>query len=316
MVQCPYCKAEFNISVQTQYITCPYCGTVFQISTGNIKSENHFFYPINIDSTLAFKNLLSFLSRQYGAPKNINESSLSKRTLHYLPLHLYEGRGYAKCPNSGEIYYETHDAFLALLNPPIPIGHEYKFPIRGKEYFKPNVLEYGRYYNPEIQENGFNSFIESTIYSRVSREAMLSCMNPQINVNVKYEGLIHYPFWELIYDYSNSTYKGIVDAVDGIVVYAEYPQELGYRRIFATIGVTSIIAGLIIGGITGVFMNAPLLGILGGTIGGIASGFRLILRSMKQRVKVTQLKERMGTEKEELKNVIDNLRKITLNINI
>jgi uncharacterized Zn-finger protein len=316
MVQCPYCKAEFNIPEQIQYVTCPYCGTIFQISTGNIKSEDHFFYPINIDSTLAFKNLLSFLSRQYGAPKDINEASLIKRNLYYLPLHLYEGKGYAKCPNGGEVYYETHDAFLALINPPIPITHEYKFPVRGKAYFKPSTLEYGKYYNPEIQEDGFNSFVKSTVYSRVSREIILSCTNPQINVDVRYEGLIHYPFWELIYNYNNNSYKGIVDAVDGIVVYAEYPQELGHRRIFATIGIISIITGLVIGSVSGFFMNTLLLGILGGFIGGIASGLQLLLRSTKQKVKTTQLKERMGTQREELKDIIDNLRKITFTLNI
>jgi hypothetical protein len=63
-------------------------------------------------------------------------------------------------------------------------------------------------------------------------------------------------------------------------------------------------------------MNTLLLGILGGFIGGIASGLQLLLRSTKQKVKTTQLKERMGTQREELKDIIDNLRKITFTLNI
>jgi hypothetical protein len=63
-------------------------------------------------------------------------------------------------------------------------------------------------------------------------------------------------------------------------------------------------------------MNTLLLGILGGFIGGIASGLQLLLRSTKQKVKTTQLKERMCTQREELKDIIDNLRKITFTLNI
>ncbi len=313
MTTCPYCKAEFDTTPDIEYITCPYCGTVFQIKTGNIKAENHYFYPINIDSTLAFKNLISFLSRQYGAPKDINNASITKRTLHYLPLHLYEGKGYAKCPNGSETYYETHEAYLALVNLPIPIYHEYKFPVRGKVYFKPNILEYGKYYNPEISDDGFKSLVESSVYNKVSREIMLSCSNPQIDVTVNYQGLIHYPFWEFTYQYNNGSYKGIVDAVDGIVVYAEYPQELGHREIFATIGTISIIAGLILGTTSGFFIGNLLLGMLGGLISGVIGGLRLLLRSAEHKVKATQLKERMGTtNKEELKELIRNLGKMII----
>ncbi|MEM3833628.1 MAG: zinc ribbon domain-containing protein [Thermoprotei archaeon] len=318
MTMCPYCKAEFDAPLDTEYITCPYCGTVFQIKTGNIKAENHFFYPINIDSTLSFKNLISFLTRQYGAPKDINNASITKRTLHYLPLHLYEGRGYAKCPNGSETYYETQEAYLALVNPPIPIYHEYRFPVRGKIYFKPNILEYGKYYNPEISDDGFKSLVESSVYNKISREIILSCQNPQINVTVNYQGLIHYPFWEFTYQYNNELYKGIVDAVDGIVVYAEYPQELGHRRIFATIGIISIITGLTLGTISGLIIGNLLLGIIGGLISGVIGGLRLLSRSARHRIKTTQLKERMGTtNKEELRELVHDLGEmITRSVNL
>ncbi len=299
MVKCPYCGAEFEAPPDVSTVTCPYCGTIFNVATMESVKE-HFFYPVVYDSTSAFKRLMAFVSRQYGAPSDIGSSGMASRMLHYIPIYVYKLTGIAVCGTKKVYEDEEYVSVVGLTRLPIPVPYDYRFPVRGKRYFEAKVYEYGRYYNPDIDPKTYEKTLRQGIASRAYREGRLTCGNPLIEAVAEYEGVVHYPFWEFSYSYRGSTYRGIVDAVDGLVVWAQHPQNPKHMNILKTVGVAVILGGLIIGAGLGAAiakLTGLLLGSVGGLIAGIAGGVSPLSRGFKKVVVATQI--RTGKKRKE-----------------
>ncbi|RLE52305.1 MAG: hypothetical protein DRJ26_04875 [Candidatus Methanomethylicota archaeon] len=287
-MKCPHCGAEFDVPEGTTAAVCPYCGTTINMATKEIEAE-HYIFPVIYNLDKAYKKLKAIISRQFGVPVDFSDSAtLVHRQLHYIPLYVYHVEGKAICKDS-EVLEVDYVAVPALKLAPVPIPENYRFPVRGRQYFKPAILEMGKYYSPALSREALEKFAKSKIYYRLLSEARLSCPGAPIEIKCKYEGLVHYPIWELIYTYQNEKFKGVVDAVCGEVFFAEYPMSTLHRTISLGLAVGVVAGGLLVGLAIGFLLKSALTSAVGGLIAGIAGAFPPLTKSTfkKQEYKPT-----------------------------
>jgi len=279
--KCPNCGADFKVLKNILFTTCSYCGYTFNLKT--LQEWVHYFFPIYINYNSAWIKLRSFISRRYGVPYDFNESSYIKNVmLHYIPLHVFHVEAEATCQSDigKAVYHKILDIaipaysgfwFDSILN-------SHKFSIRGKIFFKPALLEKGKYYPPNIQSDYAKNLAQNIASSLIMKEANESCKGySQISkMDVKYIGLIHYPIWEIYYNYHNEIYKNLIDGTNGKVMFVEYPLSREARSfllfsslfliLFCSLGgliigslIISSILGLILGLISSIIVSSPLL---------------------------------------------------------
>ncbi len=263
--KCPYCGAEFTVPATVSFTVCPYCGTAFYQSTGRELKE-HYMYPARYTSGQAFQALVETVSRQFAAPKSLgSEAGLVEAYLHYIPLHLYHVRVRGECPGNPEAGLEDyHTALLALSNPPQWLPERYSFPVRGRRFFEPRLLKKGKYYQAELGPEELKEKASRRAVHRATREAMYECNSPRIVDETVWEGIVHYPFWEISYEYSGKTYRGVVDAASGEVLGAEYPLGALEKGKLGLLGGGAAAASAVIGAVLGSALGAPVAGALGG----------------------------------------------------
>lgn len=279
--KCPNCGANFKVLENISFTTCPYCGYTFNLKT--FQEWIHYFFPIYVNYNSAWIKLRNFISRRYGIPYDFNESSYIKSVmLHYVPLHIFHIEAEATCQsNIGKAtYHKVLDIAIPAYNgfwfDSILASH--KFSIRGKTFFKPSLLEKGKYYPPNIQNETAKNLAQNIVSSLIMKEASESCKGySQISkMDVKYIGLIHYPIWEIYYNYHNEIYKNLIDGTNGKVMFVEYPLSREARSfllgsslfliLFCSLGgliigslIISSILGLILGFISSIIIFSPLL---------------------------------------------------------
>ena len=277
-MKCPHCGAEFKVPSEVKIATCPYCGTTLNIETNEIETE-HYIFPVIYDDNRAYGKLKAIISRQFGVPSDLTENSnLKNRQLHYIPLYIYyvEGRALVK---SGEAIEVDTVAIPALRIIPLPIPSNYKFPVRGRVYFKPSIIKMGKYYSPQLTHDKLENIVKMKIYYRLLGEVKLTHSNSPIDIECKYEGLVHYPIWDFTYEYRRRNYRGIVDAVCGEVLYAEYPMSTIHRTLLFTIAAGLIGSGFAIGMVIGLILKSTLTGIIGGVIAGISGAIPSFMKT-------------------------------------
>lgn len=281
-MKCPHCGAEFNVPSGVTTAVCPYCGTTINLETRKIEVE-HYVFSVLYDTNKAYNKLKAIVSRQFGAPADLSRaSSLTFRQLHFLPLYVFFVEGRALCKEAEVIETESV-AIPALKILPLEIPVKYRFPVRGRIYFKPSLIEAGKYYSPTLSKEEAEKIAKARIYYRLLGEVRLACPGAPIKIDCKYEGIIHYPIWELEYSYRNEKFKGIVDAVCGEVFYAEYPMSTFHRTLALGLAAGMIMGGLIIGVSVGVFLKTIITSAIGGLITGIIGAIPPLTKSAFRR---------------------------------
>jgi predicted RNA-binding Zn-ribbon protein involved in translation (DUF1610 family) len=224
VVRCPYCGYEFKVPGTVSIAVCPACGTTIWIETKEVFKE-HYMYPIQYEYNRAYDTAIGVAERQFAAPEDLREmASPTGGQIHYVPLHLYHVRVVASCPENPEAgLEESWVSRLAVTQPPKGLVEEYKFPTRGRRFFEPRTLERGRYYQPDIPPEKLLNEVSARATLKATREAFNWCDNPKVENKTRWVGLVHYPFWEVRYCYGKKEYYSLVDAVDGTVLYLEYP---------------------------------------------------------------------------------------------
>ncbi len=249
-VQCPTCSARFKVPDTVSIATCPYCGTTFHVHSGEKSEEEHFFFPLSKKD--AGGVLLKFLSRQYGAPADITGAKIKKKDLHWVPVYFFYLHGRSKrWPTIEEVMFigipaeEKFDALLA----------GYPFPIRGKRFFDESVVKKGHYYEPSLSKEKAEEIAKQTLLTALRGEASQESHSlGEVETEVRYLGLVHYPIWEVHYEYGEE-FTGYVDGTDGRVIRAEYPIMGGARRKATLLAGTLAGLGLIIGA-----LSLPIVG--------------------------------------------------------
>lgn len=275
---CKNCGGSFNVPEGVTVITCPYCGFTVNIGIGKLDVE-HYFYPVIYDAQRAYERLKYILSRQFGVPKDFSlQLNLVNRVLHYIPLYVFYVEG--KAQGSGmDVLEVDYLALPAFKISPIPIPQEYTFPVRGKVYFKPQIIRDAVFHSPTISRDELENIAKSKLYFRFSRELDLSGRGIEAKIDSKCDGLVHYPIWEFKYNYRDYSFNGFVDAVNGEVLYGKYIVSTFHRTFSLSLGIGLVCAGGFIGLISGLIFSMPILGVIGGLIPSFAGAFPLFMKS-------------------------------------
>ncbi len=272
-VQCPTCSAEFAVPDTISVATCPYCGTTFKVESREKVGEHFFFPPIGKDPAGL---LLKFISREYGAPADIVDAKVKEKVLHYVPVHFFYIHGNLTGSTAEEVMFIGIPAvkeFTWLLR-------DYPFPVVGKRFFDENIVKKGKYYEPEIDRKDAEKEAISKVVEAIRKEASDSgdwFSEERLKLDVHYQGLVHYPIWEVHYEYGGEEFHGFIDGADGRVIEAEYPMTSEARKKAGVLGggvlAAGIVAGIIFGTIGGVW------GFLGGFIPGLAGAVPILFKS-------------------------------------
>ncbi len=282
-VECPVCSAKFKIPDTITITTCPYCGTTFEVQSRE-RVGDHFFFPvINKDSGGL---LLKFLSRQYGAPADIVEAKIESKTLHYLPVYFFYIHANLEGSTAEEVAFigiPATDEFEWLLE-------GYPFPVRGKRFFDESIMKKGKYYEPKISKEEAEKKAVEKVLRVVKEEADISgdyFTVDRVKLDVVYQGLVHYPIWEVHYTYGGKKFYGYVDGSTGLVISASYPLTQEARKKAGVIGISAIGIGLLFGLVFAKF--AGRWGLFGGLIPGIAGAWPIVFSGTRSERRASQI---------------------------
>jgi len=289
-VTCPTCSAKFKVPDTVSIATCPYCGTTFHVHTGEESQVDHFFFPPMKEDPAG--KLLKFLSRQYGAPADIVDAKVTKKELHWVPVYFFYLHGRSK---SKETVEEVEFFGIPAGSPFTTLLTEYPFPIRGKRFFDESIVKRGKYYEPDLDREKAETIARSRLESALKREASEeSAYAGGLELNVKFQGLVHYPLWEIHYEYGGERFVNFVDGTDGRVIRAEYPLMSEARKKATLLGAGVIGTGLILGVAASVAVGG-LWGLVGGFAGGFAGALGIFTKgSVKKRTVSEVIKARRG----------------------
>ena len=264
-MRCPYCGASFEVPETVSIAVCPYCGTTVWRQTGDLLKE-HYMYELRVEYNRAFDMLRRTGQRLFAAPEDIGEASTPESGfLHFIPLHLFHVRVKASCPGNEEAGLEEgYETFLATSNPPEGLPRAYRFPTRGRRFFEPSTLERGRYHQPDVDPEELLGEASRRYREKAVREAHNHCEEPEVRDETRWQGIIHYPIWEIRYRYGNEAYRGLVDGADGTVIYMEYPIGGKERGILLGVAAGGLIAGALLGLGVGALLGSHLAGAAGG----------------------------------------------------
>ncbi|EEB74705.1 hypothetical protein [Thermococcus sp. AM4] len=278
-VTCPTCSAKFKVPDTVSIATCPYCGTTFHVHTGEESEVDHFFFPPMREDPAG--KLLKFLSRQYGAPADIVDAKVTKKELHWVPVYFFYLHGRSK---SRETVEEVEFLGIPAGSPFKTLLMDYPFPIRGKRFFDEAVVKKGKYYEPDMSREEAERIARSRLESALKKEASEEgAYAGELELNVKFQGLVHYPLWEIHYEYGGERFVNFVDGTDGRVIRGEYPLMSEARKKATMLGSGVIGAGLVLGIVASAMGSTPW-GIIGGLAGGIAGGIGIFMKgSVKKR---------------------------------
>jgi hypothetical protein len=264
--------------------TCPYCGTTFHIHTGSEVQEEHFFFPPMRKDPAGL--LLKFLSRQYGAPADITGARVLKKELHWVPVYFFYLHGKSKVKESIE---EVEFFGIPAGSPFKTLLMNYPFPVRGKRFFDETVVKKGRYYEPEMKREEAEAIAHSRLKNALKREASEEGSNPgDLELEVRFQGLVHYPLWEIHYKYGDGTFVNFVDGTDGRVVRGEYPLMAGARKKATLLGGAVIGVGVVLGLIASATLSTAW-GIFGGIVAGAAGGAGIFLKGSVDKRTVSEI---------------------------
>ncbi|MEZ0318774.1 MAG: TFIIB-type zinc ribbon-containing protein [Pyrobaculum sp.] len=266
-MRCPFCGAEFEAPPGRRFYACPYCGTV--VSEGRVYEDVYVFQP-RVDKTGAFRQALYL--RPTGAPEDLPTATLTKATLHFLPLYLY----YVSFPPLDML--ASHVAALAVSNPPVRLPKSYVFPARWRMPFKPSLNRAGVFHAPDLDPaDALNA--RRDLFDEVY--AYADVFKIRVRAEWRLEGIVYYPLWELEYLYHGKSYEAVVDAVDGSVLYLEYPLS-GRGRAYGLGAALAVVLGAAaFGSLVASFFNLqPLKGGLGGAVASLGAVARLAAFSL------------------------------------
>lgn len=306
-VACPDCGARFWAPETVKTFTCPYCGLIF----GERAEEDHYYFPVMDRDPYA--TLLDFLRRQFGIPSDISSSSsLKVRELHYVPVYFYylHGRASGRCGGAGWTRAEEslHVGIIASQSFRNILG-EYPFPVRGKRFFKSEIMSRGTYHKPEFGEEVARKNAEKLLHDMLRDELRRQCS--EVNevkiedMKASFRGLVHYPIYYLEYSYGGDRYSSYIDGVDGKIILAEHPIKIQTRTTQIIVSALLIAIAFSVGLSISLFLENPLP-LISSIIPATAASIPLLRRSFTKKITSSELR----VIEEKPQNIVQYLRKI------
>ncbi len=290
-IVCPGCSARFQVPESVRTFTCPYCGLVF----GERVVEDHYYFPVIKEEP--YTMLLNFLRRQFGIPSDIvSNSTLKTKYLYYVPVYFYYlyGRMIGRCGGRGwtESEEAAYKGLVASRNFR-DIFEDYPFPVRGKKFFRKEIMNIGFYQQPEFPEDEARNYVKAYLHKILEDELFRECKNlKEVSVEelrVDFRGLIHYPIYYLEYLYDDQTYSAYLDGVDGKIISAEYPIKLQTKTLQMIIGSLLLTCSIVFGLALSLIVGNPLPFIFS-IVPAISSSTPLLTRSLTKKVISSEVK--------------------------
>lgn len=284
-VACLNCNASITAPQSASIIVCPYCGHTFETSTG--KAWTYYMFPAYVESPSAWRKAMQFITRRYGVPADFNaEANLRKAELYNVPYHVFSCKAYSSCSYSGKqaTYLETRNMpILAAYTGTWLDNHakELSFSVRGRSFFNPSQAQRSRLYMPTVSyEEAYNA-AHRFISGQAMAEANRSCGGSKRveKVDVNYLGLVHYPFWLMEYVYKARSFRILLDASGGRVLFVEYPLSTRSRATMLTASAGIIGVGLLAGLLAAALTRSPL-GLIGGIVSSLTASSPMLAKSL------------------------------------
>ncbi|MBO3769559.1 MAG: hypothetical protein QXS51_03190 [Thermoproteota archaeon] len=298
---CANCNATITAPQVASIVVCPYCGHTFEISTG--KKLEYYMFPAYVDSASAWRKTVQFILRRYGVPEDFNtEANLRKTELYNIPYHVFSCKAYSSC-----FYHGNQASYIEVRNISIlaartgtwldGFAEKLYFSVRGRSFFNPNQAQKSRFYLPTLDYHRAYNMAYQFITSQAISEARKSCSGFKgvDKAEVNYLGLVHYPLWLMEYNYKGKTYRVLMDASGGKVIFVEYPLSTKSRTIMLTAATIMIIVGLV-SGLLASFISP--IGILSGLLSSIIISSPLLVKalSLKDKGSETPAQRRLSSE--------------------
>jgi len=298
---CANCNATLTVPQAASIVVCPYCGHTFEVSTG--KKWEYYMFPAYVDSSSAWRRTLQFILRRYGVPEDFNaEANLSRAELYNVPYHVFNCKAYSSC-----IYHGNRASYLEIKNMSIlaartgtwldRFAETLSFSVRGRSFFNPNQAQRSRFYLPTLDYHQAYNMAYQFITNQAMAEARKSCTGFKgvDKTEVNYLGLVHYPLWMIEYTYKGKTYRVLMDASGGRVIYVEYPLSTRSRTMMLTAALIMIISGLASGLLAA---SISFIGLLGGLLSSLIVSSPLLAKalSLKDRGSETPTQRRLSSE--------------------
>jgi len=299
-VRCTYCGAEFEVPDTVRTTTCPYCGLTLTIKSPEEVQPaevDHYYFPVAPKDP--FLSLMEFVSREYGAPEDIEAAStLEKRELHYIPVYFFHVRGCMRVANfEGNSAHATEVLFYPIValrkGRLVEVLRGYSFAVRGRRFFDVSVKKKGVYHEPEFDRAYAQRIVEAALMSALRDEARACVPDYTIEESVKsveFRGLVHYPIWRLVYRYRWRRYEAFVDGADGRIILAEYPQTLAARAACFGLAFLLLAIGLPLSIAIGLLIKAPLATITG-AIASVAGAVPPLKRALHVKARGSEVME-------------------------
>ena len=234
-IVCPSCGGGISADAAAVVVSCPYCDTgLAHRDLGGLPP----YFPVNVTAAEAGERLLRFCLNRYGIPGNFERRfSVQKVRLVYVPIYLFTVTARLSdsivetdtCAIIGTRNLWYHDAVSS-----------YRFAMRVRQYMDPDqvpgeVLDVTR--SREDATQLAKNFGQKLLARDRKRFAEVRGMSSIQHVD---EGQVFYPLYEMSYRYGGKTYRGVVDAANGVVCLSDHPMSLQSRAIVMGSGVVML----------------------------------------------------------------------------
>ncbi len=246
---CPECGAPISIPGGSVAVSCPYCNA--SLVKEKIEEEQLFF-PTSYDKSQSFAKLHWFLQNRFGIPEDIVTEFTPKNVkLYYIPVYVYR----IKATLTEDIIEVDTKGIIGTSNVWFaPHISSYKFAVKSKIYYKADEIK-GEVIEPGITKETAEKMAHDYGFNLASQDMGRFNIKGVPSIDVKYEGLIYYPMYEVEYLYRGQKFRGILDGANGVVAYAEYPMGTKTKLVLRTVGIFYMLLSGVIGFIEGVILS-------------------------------------------------------------
>ena len=283
-IVCPSCGGGISADAVAVVVSCPYCDTgLAHRDLGGLPP----YFPVNVSEAEAGERLLRFCLNRYGIPGDFERRfAVQPVRLVYVPIYLFT----VTARLSSSIVETDTCAIIGTRNLWYREAvSNYRFAMRVRQYMDPDrvpgevqdvtlpleeAVQQAQKFGRELLSRDRKRF------SEVRGETSISHVN---------EGQVFYPLYEMSYRYGGKTYRGVVDAANGVVCLSDHPMSMQSRAVVMGSGLVMLgstlffvicfLLLLLIG--DGLVMIGGVGGALISLLTGVVSGMRILWTAIR-----------------------------------
>ena len=236
-IVCPSCGGGISADASAVVVSCPYCDT--GLRHRDLGGSPPYF-PINITEAEAGERLRRFCLNRFGIPGDFERKFTVKSARQiYVPVYLFT----VTARLSASIV-ETDTCAV--------VGHrglwyddaiaDYRFAMRVRQYMDPDKVS-GDILTTTLSKVEAQQQAQRFGAKLLARDRKrFSGVKGQSSIEQTDEGMVFYPLYELTYGYGGTSYRGIVDAANGVVCLSDHPMGMQSRALLLSSGVLMFVS--------------------------------------------------------------------------